>query len=268
MTMLPRVREKYTNERVNTLSNYLKNYSEKGTPLDYEVLVDGFKAVRRTNDADRFFEYDDFITSKTDHVEISIFPNHSNNCEKYILYLRDENIPPSTRGGSLNGLGRGGDAVELAKREWEHKLLQEKNAELEAEVELLEEDNQRLTKELAERQSKDEQDLLKGVIGAGGAQFLTTLFKSNPKLQGTALAGLLGEPEKTTEAPMEDTAVSFAPAATQNGLSEADQESLKLVQRLNTFFSEEEYMKIMQILDKLSRDKQDIDTILGLLNNK
>jgi hypothetical protein len=46
--------EKYTNDRMEMLKEYVQTYHEMGEPFDYVIYVDGFPAVRRTSNP-KFF---------------------------------------------------------------------------------------------------------------------------------------------------------------------------------------------------------------------
>jgi hypothetical protein len=62
----------------------------KGQPIDYEILVDGFKAVRRTSDPDMFTMFENFVTADTRSIEILLFTGSSNNNEKRIFYFGED----------------------------------------------------------------------------------------------------------------------------------------------------------------------------------
>src|SRR6476661_6539955 len=82
-------KEKYEQRKIDNLIQYLRLYHQKGQPIDYEVLVDGFKAVRRTSDPDMFSMFENFVTADTNSIEILLYQGTSNNNEKRIFYFGD-----------------------------------------------------------------------------------------------------------------------------------------------------------------------------------
>src|ERR1043165_7399868 len=83
-------KQKYAQEKVDKLYDYLNTYHEKGMPIDYEVLVDGFKAVRRTNDPAMFYMFESFVNSDCRSIEILFYTGTSNNNDKHIFTFGDE----------------------------------------------------------------------------------------------------------------------------------------------------------------------------------
>ena len=46
---MPFINEKYSEQKIDNLYNYLQNSKEQGEAEDYEIFVDAFKVVKRTN---------------------------------------------------------------------------------------------------------------------------------------------------------------------------------------------------------------------------
>jgi len=79
--------ERYEQAKIEKLIQYLRLYSEKGQPVEYEILIDNFKAVRRTNDPENFLMFKNFMTEDTRVIQVLLFSGSSNNNEKRIFYL-------------------------------------------------------------------------------------------------------------------------------------------------------------------------------------
>jgi hypothetical protein len=79
--------EKYEQAKIEKLIQYLRFYSKKGQPVDYEILIDNFKAVRRTNDPENFLIFKNFITADTHVMQVLLFSGSSNNNEKRVFYF-------------------------------------------------------------------------------------------------------------------------------------------------------------------------------------
>lgn len=80
--MKSRTEERYEQAKIEKLIQYLRFYSEKGQPVDYEILIDNFKAVRRTNDPENFLIFKNFIAADTRVMQVLLFSGSSNNNEK------------------------------------------------------------------------------------------------------------------------------------------------------------------------------------------
>nr|MDQ3073036.1 hypothetical protein [Bacteroidota bacterium] len=193
------VNEKYAPEKLEKLQEYVRIHAENGEPVEYEIIVDGFRAVRRTSNPDLFPLYESFVKPGTQGVEILFFNGTSRNNDRHIFYFGD----PLT--GELNGSnGKGLNAqiqaaISRAKEDWQNDKLKEDHANLKTVVEDLEEEIERLENLLAECQGK--QSPLNGFLGDVGSSFVESFIKRNPQVLanlpgGTALAGLLEESPK------------------------------------------------------------------------
>ncbi|HMV10568.1 MAG TPA: hypothetical protein PK325_07825 [Cyclobacteriaceae bacterium] len=97
--MKSRTEERYEPAKIEKLIQYLWFYSEKGQPVDYEILIDNFKAVRRTNDPENFLVFKNFIAEDTRVMQVLLFSGSSNNNEKRIFYFGE---PPSKNGDKIS----------------------------------------------------------------------------------------------------------------------------------------------------------------------
>jgi hypothetical protein len=264
-------KEKYEQKKIDNLLQYLRLYHEKGQPIDYEILVDGFKAVRRTSDPDMFTMFENFVTADTRAIEVLLFTGTSNNNEKRIFYFGD--LPKDGLSGvDVKNIVDEEVQRKLREREYEtlkdeNKKLQQHIADLESEVEELEKHNARL---------EMKQSPLNSFLGDVGSSLVESFIKRNPKLMsafpgGEALAGLLqSNNEEASEEPMPDSEVSFKPKATSSAssISEEDQAAIQFVNQLKSQFSKEEFERVLHILQTLADDKSKIDLILNHVNIK
>jgi FtsZ-binding cell division protein ZapB len=266
-------KQKYTQEKADKLLDYLKLYHEKGMPIDYEILVDGFKAVRRTNDPEMFTMFESFVTPDSKAVEILFYTGTSNNNDKHIFTFQDE---PKEQG--LSGIeidNRIQEGIDREKRNWEFENLRRENKELKEEIEELEEEIEKLEKEKEELNSN--QSPIKGVLGEIGSSFVEGFIRRNPKIiaklpGGETLAGLIEEDNKEKgleEGTTEETKVSFKPkseASTTNS-SEEDRNAISFVNQLKSTFTKDEFDQVLQILQHLSDHKDAIEKALNDLNH-
>jgi hypothetical protein len=137
--MKSRTEERYEQAKIEKLIQYLRFYSEKGQPVDYEILIDNFKAVRRTNDPENFMMFKNFMTEDTRSMQVLLFSGSSNNNEKRIFYF-----------GEMPSKNENEISVTNSKKTVNERL--NKNQRL---VRLLEE-NAVLKKQISELQKKNE----------------------------------------------------------------------------------------------------------------
>ncbi len=264
-------KEKYEQKKIDNLLQYLRLYNDKGQPIDYEILVDGFKAVRRTSDPDMFTMFENFVTADTRSIEILLFTGSSNNNEKRIFYFGEEQ-KEGLSGMDVKNIVDEEVQRKLREKEYdelkgENKNLKQHIADLESEVEELEKQNARL---------EMKQSPLNSFLGDVGSSLVESFIKRNPKLMaafpgGEALAGLLqSSNEETSEEPIPDSEVSFKPkvSSSASSLTEEDQAAIQFVNQLKSQFSKEEFERVLLILQTLADDKSKIDLIINHVNIK
>jgi len=265
-------KEKYEQKKIDNLLQYLRLYHDKGQPIDYEILVDGFKAVRRTSDPDMFTMFENFVTADTRSIEVLLFTGSSNNNEKRIFYF-GEAQKEGLSGVDVKNIVDEEVQRKLRDKEYdelkdENKKLQQHIADLESEVDELEKQNARL---------EMKQSPLNSLLGDVGSSLVESFIKRNPKLMasfpgGEALAGLLqSSNEDSAEEAMPESEVSFKPKASSSAaspLSEEEQAAIQFVNQLKSQFSKEEFERVLHILQTLADDKSKIDLIMNHVNIK
>lgn len=164
--MKRRTEERYEQAKIEKLIQYLRLYSEKGQPIDYEILIDNFKAVRRTNDPENFLLFKNFITTDTRFIQVLLFTGSSNNNEKRIFYFAE---PPSGNDNKVSSTNSEKSINEPTSRNQQMAQLQEENTLLRKQIS----DLQKKTEVLEIRQLWFD-TLLKGVSNGIVEKFLPT----------------------------------------------------------------------------------------------
>ena len=89
---MPVIEERYDQNKIDSLKRYLKREAEKGRTRDYEIIVDGFKVVSRTNDVEEFDDYEDEIQDNTRNIAILIYDGAGTNRNtRYSFSLNQSN---------------------------------------------------------------------------------------------------------------------------------------------------------------------------------
>lgn len=266
--MAVRSKQKYDPDKIEKLAEHVRIYHESGDPIEYEILIDRFKAVRRTSDPQMFALYENFIGADTKVLEINFYHSNSNTYDKYIFTLEDEVQ------GQLNGIEveqRVQESVQRERKEWEYDQIRQENERLKKEVTELEEEVESLEKEKEELLNS--RSPLEGVLGEFGSSLLESFIRRNPKIiaglpGGQALAGIIEEDNQRQahEAQLPESQVSFRPKS--EGYNQEEKAAIEFVNQLKTQFTKEEFDQVMIILQTLANDKGKIELILNHVNIK
>lgn len=165
------VKERYEPRKIDRLTEHLVFYYEKGQPIDYEIIVDGFKVVRRTNDPTMFSLFEKYVDADTKSMEVLLYSGASNNNDKRIFYFGD--VPRE----GLSGLdidSRIDEQVQRKLKEKEYENLKQENEELRQEVRELERDIEQLQKDKTDLEAG--QSPLKGILGEIGSSFVESFI--------------------------------------------------------------------------------------------
>jgi hypothetical protein len=275
--MAVKERQKYTPDRMEKLHDYLQKYYDMGEPIDFEILVDGLKAVKRTSNPELFSMHETFVDIDTRSVEVLLYNGTSNHNDKHIFFLREEAIQEK----GLNGLDvdqKINDRLTSAKRDWDFDLVKKENKELKETIDALETEIEGLEASIIE--SRQGKSPLNGIIGELGSSFVESMIRRNPRVLskipgGQALAGLIEEDNKALESGQveTDTEVSFKPkdesaqpATTHQALSEEDRNSLLFVKEITRSLDKEEFTEVMNIIQVCIKDKSKIKEVTNFLN--
>lgn len=260
-------KERYEPRKIERLQEHLRLYYERGQAIDYEIIVDGFKVVRRTSDPEMFSLFERYVDADTKNMEVLLYTGASNNNDKRIFYFGD--APTSKEG--LNGLdldNRIDEQVQRKLKDKEYEDLKRENDELREEVQELERDVEQLQKEKADLEAG--QSPLKGILGELGSSFVESFIRRNPQIMrgipgGEALAGLIeGDNQRgaVEEQSHEETQVNFHPKVQGLTTSEDDQAAITFVNQLKAQFAKDEFNSVLVILQSLADDKEQIEMVL------
>lgn len=256
-------KQKYEPEHIQKLAQLVRIYKDKDQPFDYEIAVDGLKVVRRTNDPDMFFLFENFVTGDTKNIEIIFYNGSSNVNEKRIFTFTEDTAEKGLSGIEVDA--RIQEQVEKQKKEWEHGRLLDENRELKKEMEELEQEVDRLEKVNEELVSS--QSPFRGFLGEMGSSFVESFIRRNPNVikgipGGEALAGLIGKEENAAKQQQtaEDSEIVFTP---KSSLSEDEKYAIQFVEQMKTQFTRAEFDSVLIILQSLADDKIKIERILN-----
>src|ERR1035437_2591098 len=197
---MPYIKEQYSERKIENLYNFLQSAKEQGDPEDFEIFVDAFKVVKRTNDLTRFESYTNFIQPETKELTIIIYDGTSPRNTKHVFTIKEDNK------NGLSGVDvdtRIEEKLRVEKERWETDLLKKENeklktelAEAEAYIDELEEDAEK---------AKDKKFRLGDVnVGEFASVVLEGIVRRNPQMLaklpgGEALAGVIVQDNQDRE---------------------------------------------------------------------
>jgi hypothetical protein len=267
---MPLIEEKFEQSRIDSIKRYLQREAEKGRTKDYEIVIDGFKVVSRTDNLEEFEDYEQEIKNTTRNISILVFdgPNTNRNT-RYSFLLQGE--PSIQQPKGLNGLGEIDmmiqEKLDAKEREFELRQLQEKLATTQQSLEDAEEYCDLLEKEVDElKQKRLVQSTNWGEVLNG---FLTAAAKNNKTPMGQALAGLLGVDPKEKPAELqqatEDSHASFEPSKAPE-MTEELKNQLSLIAQIDKSFDNQHKAAVLFLLDYFCKHPEKLDEAIKFLN--
>ncbi|HXU28772.1 MAG TPA: hypothetical protein VN698_16200 [Bacteroidia bacterium] len=270
---MPYIEEAYSPDKIENLKQYLESSKEQGEPEDFEIFVDTFKVVKRTNDTSRFENYSNYMRPETKSVSILIYDGTSPRNTKHTFIRKDDKQ-------ALSGLEintRIDDRLKTEKEKWESELLKKDYEKLKIDLEESEKYVEELEEKLAAAIGNKPRINEMGVVEVASV-LLEGFVRRNPQMLaklpgGEALAGAFIEDneEKTkllNAAPVADTKVSFKMEGeeTKETLSEEDKTSLEFIKQLNATFNREQMTQVFLILDVFAKRPEAIEQTVQFLS--
>src|SRR5665213_2393115 len=129
---MPYIEETYSQQKIDNLFQYLQSSKEQGEAEDYEIFVDSFKVVKRTNDISCFESYANYIQPQTKTLTILIYDGTSPRNTKHVFKLKEDEKQ------TLSGLdidNRITEKLQTEKEKWETELLKKEHETLKADLE-------------------------------------------------------------------------------------------------------------------------------------
>ena len=194
----------YNSEKVALLKQLLLNSKESGKPIDYEIRVDGMRAVPRTNDPEQFDRHEDFIDADTGSVTIMLYEGASRNNNRHIFLMKDE--PKSEpKNKPLSGIEVDkmvNEKVEEIKQQMKYDQLKKENQEQKEEIKEAYGTIDKLRKMITDMEDqKGINSLNWGKVAGAAAE---AIIRNNPHIiakmpGGETLAGFIVEDNKKQE---------------------------------------------------------------------
>lgn len=270
---MPFINEKYSQQKIDNLYNYLQNSKDQSDPEDYEIFVDSFKVIKRTNDLDRFESYSNFIQPETKTITIVIYDGSSPRNTKHIFTIREDNP------GGLNGIDvdtRIEEKLKIEKEKWETGLLKLENEKLKAELTEAENYIEQLEEKV--ENVKDKKFRMGDVnVGELASVVIEGIVRRNPQILsklpgGEALAGIIEQDNSDREkallekSPEPEVSFTKKTCSSIGDLSQEDKGYLEFIKSLENKFNPQQLTNVMTILDELSKHPGNIEPTMQFLS--
>ena len=263
---------KFDQHKIDSLKRYLQREAEKGRKKDYEIMIDGFRVVSRTDDISEFDDYEQEIKGDTRNISILIFDGPGTNRNtRYSFSLQGDTSNRSN--GSLNGLGDIEQVItdKLAEREKEYEVqrLKEQLKDTKSQLTEAEEYAETLERRIKEMEAQRFTNTVS--IGEVAGLVLKSLVKQNIARipGGQALAGLLGA-EQPAELPQPTEPasgqVSFEKQPDSPVMDDQTRNRLSLIEQMQERFNEQQMIGVFSILDLLTAAPDKINMVLAQLS--
>jgi hypothetical protein len=259
----------YTTEKLLKVKRLLEKAREKNTPRYYEIMVDGFKVVQRTNDLSDFDSHEEFVDEDTREVVVLLYsesPTSPRNT-KHIFRLKEMKkempvVAPVQQG--LSGIELQAKIDEVVERKDMQNQIKELQKQLEDSnkrveeadeyIDQLEDKVQTLEKEVEDVKSKTGERWMK--LAENPPMWVQQLVVG--KITRNGLSG--------TEQKEPEGEVTFSKKSSEAGLSESQKRHLQVIQAMEQELNEEQLHTLMQINDTLITDKDKIPEVADLLD--
>ena len=76
----------YDASEIESIRLMLEAEAKDGKPLCYEIKINGFTRVHRTNKVERFEELHNFLNENTKELVISVYPDANSNRKEWYKY--------------------------------------------------------------------------------------------------------------------------------------------------------------------------------------
>ncbi len=284
----------FSQGKIDGLKTHLETAASKGKAKSYEIWVDGLQVIPRTEEPSEFDNYEEYLTADSHQIKVVIYcTDKTNRNDKFIFSLKAKN-PQEAIDMGIAGLpvkvfqsNREIDQwrqKQTVKNEQSREMLELRN-EIDGLNDLLDE-KQKYIQELESvvQEAKANGNKIGGFnLGAIAAEGLELLVRRNTKYmrEWPGFSGIADRIDEDTKARKIDTSkIPEAQAESEvtfkkkdsagDGIILTDQEKelLNFFKQVQKHFSQDEFEKVIEILDYLNKDKTELDAVLDYLKDE
>ncbi|QHS60830.1 hypothetical protein [Chitinophaga agri] len=266
---MPIVEECYEQSRIDSLRRSLQREADKGRPRDYEIIVDGFKVVPRTNDLSEFDDYEQEIRTNTRNVSFLLYdgPGTNRNTRySFSFHHNQQSVEQPATLGEIDQIV----AQRLSERDRDYELsrLRDKLQETVGQLEEAEEYASTLQNRITELELASKGKMMKW--GDLGASILMGVLRNHAHKLPQSLSGLLDmeDAPKIAEGNRTASEEGQASYSKTEELDEHTRSRLALLEQMQQQLNEQQIIGVLNIIGYLMEHPAQIPTIIALLTEK
>jgi hypothetical protein len=264
---------KYDQFKVGKLKMFLEDMAAEGQPRQYEIHVNGLRVVPRTEDVQKFDNYERHIDEDTELVRVVIYNSaQSNRNEQFCFHVKNQKQTGETL-GEIESIVQ----EKLDARDKEYKMIRIEEELATTKGKLIEAEDYIEQLQAQIEEEKGNRLKFKGMhIGEIASLVVEGMIRRNPRIlhklpYGEALAGLIEQDEKEKNQLADGT--DHGGDATFQKKQDEDQainaetaHYIPILQRLQVIFSPAQLNTVMEILSRFGEDPDSLKTVADLLN--
>lgn len=283
----------FDQQKIDRLKNHLESQAKKGYPKYYEIFVDSLKAVPKTDEPEEFEDYENYMTVNTYQVKVVIYNSgNSPRNDQYVFSLNAKNskeaLDIGLDGVPLQMLTKA-DMIDLKVKRDNYLAESRQIKELRDEIDGLEKELESREEYITILENAIERAKANGnkiggidigqVLGSGVGYLLKNNAKSLSEIPG--LGGIVNMFTQTPDSakltdptPPEQTQASFSKKATGGdeeappvNLTEEEKQLLILFKNIRKNLEEEEFFDLLEVIDRLSINKEHLPKVLSILKS-
>jgi hypothetical protein len=266
---MPRINDIYDQEKIDRLKHFLEAMAAKGQPRPYEIFVDTFKVVPKTDDPKEFDGYEYYMNDDTKQVRVNVYcTGQSPRNDSHIFKMPA--VPQEKHIGQLDGLERMElmvkEKLDAREKEYESKRAAEQLEECREKLEQAESYIEQLEQQLETATSNKHKINNLDLVELGASLFGRWINKNAHALHGLGIAGV--EPPALPEIKDEQVEgnASFQRKNNNNEPTEKQLQYIAIIQQLESRFNEEQMVTVIGILNQLMTDPTQLQPVGELLN--
>ena len=134
----------YNAANIKKIYNNLVTLDIQGTPKDFEVRIDDFTVIQRTNDLSKFYLLQESITNYSSELNIILYKGKARRYDKYIFYININQSPDPELSTEEYVNKKVEEILAIREKEREFKRLSKENISQQQLIDELKKENQEL----------------------------------------------------------------------------------------------------------------------------
>ena len=258
--------KKYSPFNLAQFKMWLQDMREKGETKFFEVYVNDFKVVPKTDNPDDFENHEQYVDDETFKVRVLVYnTKDSNRYKQNVFILKEQQVVQQTN--TLSGvevekkieveLSKG---LKAAEERFACEQVKKELAETKEKLNQAEQYSEKLANHIENLKEKLENAKNIKEVLLAVKEYGPLLFggkQPNPTLSGNT---------QTEKKPEKQASFKMKSSEGENSLSEQDKHFIKIGKMVEGRFTQEELMKVYNIIDVFASDKANINSVESFLN--